>query len=88
MTHNERSEDEIQREKYELWDGDLDAAMLASSPKSRLVAEGDSWFDYPPDLDILDQLKKRHHYAIEQFAQYGSGDRLRRHERTRSCQTR
>src|SRR4030095_16949504 len=40
--------DEIQRIKGQLWAGDADARLRAAAPGRRLVAEGDSWFDYPP----------------------------------------
>lgn len=40
--------------------------------KSRLLlAQGDSWFDYPPGLDIIYWLQKRHNCVIENFATAG-----------------
>lgn len=50
------------------------AARLAAPPLATLVAEGDSWFDYPPGLDILDQLKLRHGYEITKLS--AAGDTL------------
>jgi hypothetical protein len=39
--------------------------------KTLLVAQGDSWFDYPPGLDLIFWLKKSHGYRIENFAEAG-----------------
>ena len=36
-----------------------------------LVAEGDSWFDYPLFTDVLEDLKNRHQYRIESVAHHG-----------------
>ncbi len=47
------------------------ASAAARAPAMTIVAEGDSWFDYPPGLDILDQLKLRHKYDIVKLAQAG-----------------
>src|SRR5262245_26532291 len=47
---------------------------LAAAPPATLVAEGDSWFDYLPGLDILDQLKLRHGYDIVKLS--AAGDTL------------
>lgn len=57
---NESSYEEIQREeltyeqvqriKYELWSTTIDAQFEEASPQQRIVAEGDSWFDYPVRL--------------------------------------
>jgi len=42
-------------------------------PKHRtLVAEGDSWFDYPIKGDLLDALRKRHGYRIYQVSKAGA----------------
>jgi len=35
-----------------------------------LVAEGDSWFDYPR-ADVLKMLQRQHDYTVESVAQYG-----------------
>jgi hypothetical protein len=37
----------------------------------RLVAEGDSWFDYLPGTDIIDCLRKHHGYSIKNYARAG-----------------
>jgi hypothetical protein len=50
------------------------AARLAVAPAATLVAEGDSWFDYLPGLDILDQLRLRHGYQIVKLS--AAGDTL------------
>ena len=36
-----------------------------------LVAEGDSWFDYFPGVDIIDCLRHHHDYVVENYAQAG-----------------
>jgi hypothetical protein len=36
-----------------------------------LVAEGDSWFDFPVGADLIDQLVNRHNYNIKKFATAG-----------------
>lgn len=56
---------EIQKIKNELWNVDNFAAFAAAPKGKILVAEGDSWFDYPPELDILDNLKKYFGYEID-----------------------
>jgi hypothetical protein len=50
------------------------AARLAGVPAASLVAEGDSWFDYAPGLDVLDQLRLRHGYQIVKLS--AAGDTL------------
>jgi hypothetical protein len=62
---------EIQRIKYELWSEDYNVELADAAPQSKLVAEGDSWFDYPPGLDILDQLKRMYGYKIYKVAEAG-----------------
>ncbi len=53
------------------------AAMLGyddtSEPTHRpiIVAEGDSWFDYPPGVDILNWMHVDHGYSVQQFSHYG-----------------
>ncbi len=50
-------------------------AMLAASPGKRtftLLAQGDSWFDYPPGTDIIDCLHSNHGHAITNIAVAGS----------------
>jgi lysophospholipase L1-like esterase len=43
---------------------------LRAAPKGLLVAEGDSWFDYP-FFDILDRLEDNHGYDVESVAHKG-----------------
>ncbi|WP_435011020.1 hypothetical protein P12x_002312 [Tundrisphaera lichenicola] len=45
------------------------AASAVSGPT--ILAEGDSWFDYPPGLDLLDQLKLQYRYDIVSLAKAG-----------------
>jgi hypothetical protein len=50
-------------------------AMLAASPGKRmlnLLAQGDSWFDYPPGTDIIDCLHSNHGHTITNIAVAGS----------------
>jgi hypothetical protein len=63
--------DDVQQIKYALWSGDQDKRMASSAPKKRLVAEGDSWFDYMPGIDVLDHLKAVHKYEIYKVARAG-----------------
>jgi len=60
-----------QQIKYELWGTPTEVEMAAAGPLQKLVAEGDSWFDYPPGLDILDQLKRNYGYKIDRHARHG-----------------
>jgi lysophospholipase L1-like esterase len=63
--------DDVQQIKYALWSGDQDRRLRAAPPGKRLVAEGDSWFDYLPGIDILDHLKAIHGYEIYKVARAG-----------------
>lgn len=49
------------------------AAVLtgAGGPKSVIFAEGDSWFDFPPGVDIIDHLHQGHGLAITRFSKHG-----------------
>lgn len=50
-------------------------AMLAAAPATRtfnLLAQGDSWFDYPPGTDLIDCLHSEHGHAITNIALAGS----------------
>lgn len=50
-------------------------AMLAAAPARRtftLLAQGDSWFDYPPGTDLIDCLHTNHGHAITNIAVAGS----------------
>jgi len=49
--------------------------MLAAKPAKRmfrLLAQGDSWFDYPPGTDIIDCLHSNHGHVITNIAVAGS----------------
>lgn len=39
--------------------------------RRRLIAEGDSWFDYLPGTDLIDCLRNLFDYDIEKFAKAG-----------------
>jgi lysophospholipase L1-like esterase len=78
MAKKVRTPEEVQRLKYEIWDDILPsgATPLAAFAASEIVAniivaEGDSWFDYPPGLDILDNLKQKYKYKIHKVAEAG-----------------
>lgn len=50
-------------------------AMLAASPNKRmfkLLAQGDSWFDYAPGTDLIDCLHSNHGHTITNIAVAGS----------------
>jgi hypothetical protein len=64
--------EDIQRVKYELWAAEPPAtSMFKAAQKDRIVAEGDSWFDYSPGFDVLDNLKGNHKLAIYKVAEGG-----------------
>jgi hypothetical protein len=67
------SEQEVQRIKSELWaQSEPVMAMAARSVDEEvIVAEGDSWFDYRPGLDILDHLKRDYRMKIVKLARAG-----------------
>ena len=49
--------------------------MLAATPGQRtfnLLAQGDSWFDYPPGTDLIDCLHSNHGHTITNIAVAGS----------------
>jgi hypothetical protein len=58
-----------------------DAEFTVRSPESRglesalkaekIVAEGDSWFDYLPGTDLIDCLRSHHGYLIKNYAKAG-----------------
>jgi len=66
------SPEEIQQLKARLWDSAYEGSRMelahatfdAVAPRAVVVAEGDSWFDYTPGLDILDFLKGDYGYDI------------------------
>lgn len=70
------SDQDLQRIKSELWaQSEPMRAMAARSVDDEvIVAEGDSWFDYRPGLDILDHLKRDYRMKIVKLAR--SGDTL------------
>lgn len=41
------------------------------SQRPKIVAEGDSWFDYSPGTDLIDCLKKHHRHHIKNYAKGG-----------------
>lgn len=41
------------------------------SPSAKLVAEGDSWFDFLPGTDLIDCLRNHHGYSIRNFGKAG-----------------
>ncbi len=47
------------------------APFLFSANGVRVVAQGDSWFDYPPGIDIIKWLKLTSGYRIKNFATHG-----------------
>ena len=50
-------------------------ARLAATPGQRtfnLLAQGDSWFDYPPGTDLIDCLHSNHGHTITNIAVAGS----------------
>ena len=50
-------------------------ALLAATPAKRtfkLLAQGDSWFDYPPGTDLIDCLHSDHGHTITNIAVAGS----------------
>lgn len=71
LQREELTYEQVQRIKYELWSTTVDAKFDASPQQQRIVAEGDSWFDYPVGLDILDQLKRAYGYDIFKVAEAG-----------------
>src|SRR5262245_2933500 len=45
--------------------------MLAATPAKqtfRLLAQGDSWFDYPPGTDLIDCVHRNHGHEIVNIA--------------------
>lgn len=51
-------------------EGTPTAGAVVSSTAGLLVAEGDSWFDYPFH-DVLEELEDRHAYDVESVAHHG-----------------
>lgn len=76
MSRNE----EIQRIKAEIWASDYIPEDLRQNKRNALkvmralpviVAEGDSWFDYAPGVDVLDQLRRIWGYRIHKQSEGG-----------------
>jgi len=71
IQQEELTYEQVQQVKYELWSTTSDAQFEEALPHQRIVAEGDSWFDYPVGLDILDHLKRDYPYEIFKVAEAG-----------------
>lgn len=73
----ELSFEDVQRIKFDIWrrpKSEPEATAVAledAKPKPLIIAEGDSWFDYPPGLDIIDHLQATQKYEIQNFAEHG-----------------
>ena len=67
------SEEEIAHFKRQNLKPQVQLEFLAAGGPGPLVAEGDSWFDYPVPLavDILECLRGFHGFQIEKHAKYG-----------------
>src|SRR5882724_2071065 len=48
------------------------AAPPADHRTFKLLAQGDSWFDYPPGTDLIDCLHRNHGHTITNIAVAGS----------------
>ena len=55
-----------------MWSTTADAEFEETSPRQRIMAEGNSRFDYPVGLDILDHLKSDYGYDIFKVAEAGA----------------
>lgn len=55
-------------------DNEEEAGLGSTEPERHplIVAEGDSWFDYPIKGDLLDALRKKHGYTIYQVSKAGA----------------
>jgi len=71
MDEDTLTQEQVQEIRANVWAHDAEVVMNAVAPSQRLVAEGDSWFDYPPGLDILTQLRLHHDYSIVRVAEAG-----------------
>jgi lysophospholipase L1-like esterase len=49
----------------------INSKFLSFNTFGYTVAEGDSWFDFLPGTDIIDCLRARHKYQIQNFAKAG-----------------
>ncbi len=57
--------EQVEQKKYAIWSKPESLALEAAVGKVRIVAEGDSWFDYLPGIDILDHLSDMGHAVIK-----------------------
>ncbi len=75
MTQIEEITEDFRREirdmKKGLWGGSEITRLRSVGSDKRLVAEGDSWFDYKLGKDILDWLIDRHGYKIAKVVDGG-----------------
>jgi hypothetical protein len=62
--------EQVERRKDAIWSSPEAVALEASPGRRTCVAEGDSWFDYLPGLDILDHLREMGH-AVAKVARAG-----------------
>ena len=61
----------LKEEKYQLFSKAQKALNIdATSPNLKIVAEGDSWFDYPLHKDVIDYLIKIG-YAVSKWSKQG-----------------
>jgi len=67
---DELTPEDVERLKYEIWSDERVMAFESVAMPRGIVAEGDSWFDYAPGIDILDHLTKLGH-AIAKVAEGG-----------------
>jgi lysophospholipase L1-like esterase len=50
---------------------DINLPFNFNAAGPELIAEGDSWFDYPVGIDIIDWLRRRHGFRIYKYARAG-----------------
>lgn len=74
------TDEEVGRFKDDALESDYKARVLIAERKQfqdRIIAQGDSWFDYKPGTDLIDCLRKNHGYAIDKQDNYSkAGDTL------------
>jgi hypothetical protein len=46
-------------------------AKLEGAAKQIIIAEGDSWFNFPPGVDLIDHLANQHGFKIENAGCFG-----------------
>lgn len=70
-------DEEIAKFKEEGTENELNLIQIDSgilkilSEETKIVSEGDSWFDYLPGTDIIDCLRKHHDYYIKNYGNAG-----------------